>query len=73
MRELEPGEMVIIDETGWRSVRPFDESVVQPRLCLFEFVYFARPDARFQHVSTKKLLDKAKLPKKRKLKARASP
>jgi amidophosphoribosyltransferase len=46
VRELEPGEMVVIDETGWRSVRPFDAATVEPRLCLFEFVYFARPDAR---------------------------
>ncbi len=46
VRELEPGEMVVIDETGWRSVRPFAEEAVDPRLCLFEFVYFARPDAR---------------------------
>ena len=46
VRELEPGEMVVIDETGWRSVRPFEQAAVDPRLCLFEFVYFARPDAR---------------------------
>jgi amidophosphoribosyltransferase len=46
VRELEPGEMVVIDETGWRSVRPFGEAAVEPKLCLFEFVYFARPDAR---------------------------
>ena len=43
IRELDPGEMVIIDEDGPRSVRPFDE--VDPKLCLFEFVYFARPDS----------------------------
>jgi amidophosphoribosyltransferase len=46
VRELEPGEMVVIDETGWRSVRPFEATTVEPKLCLFEFVYFARPDAR---------------------------
>lgn len=43
IRELDPGEMVIIDEDGPRSVRPFEE--VDPKLCLFEFVYFARPDS----------------------------
>ncbi len=43
IRELDPGEMVIIDENGPRSSRPFDE--VDPKLCLFEFVYFARPDS----------------------------
>jgi amidophosphoribosyltransferase len=44
VREVEPGEMIIIDATGWRSVRPFDASVVDPTLCIFEFVYFSRPD-----------------------------
>jgi amidophosphoribosyltransferase len=45
VRELEPGEMVIIDENGPRSLRPFDPESVEPRLCIFEFVYFARPDS----------------------------
>ena len=46
VRELEPGEMVIIDATGYRSVRPFDAERIDPKLCLFEFVYFARPDSQ---------------------------
>ncbi len=46
VRELEPGEMVVIDATGVRSLRPFDDGRIDPKLCLFEFVYFARPDAR---------------------------
>jgi amidophosphoribosyltransferase len=46
VRELEPGEMVIIDATGYRSVRPAPAERVAPTLCLFEFVYFARPDSR---------------------------
>ena len=45
VRELDPGEVVIIDDTGWRSLRPFDDDAIDPKLCLFEFVYFARPDA----------------------------
>jgi amidophosphoribosyltransferase len=45
-RELEPGEMVVIDATGPRSLRPFPAERVESRLCLFEFVYFARPDSR---------------------------
>jgi amidophosphoribosyltransferase len=44
VREVEPGEMVIIDASGYRSVRVFTEDQVDPKLCLFEFVYFARPD-----------------------------
>lgn len=45
VRELDPGEMVIIDRDGVRSERPFPEERVDPKLCLFEFVYFARPDS----------------------------
>jgi amidophosphoribosyltransferase len=46
VRELDPGEMVVVDASGVRSLRPFDEVEVDPRLCLFEFVYFARPDSQ---------------------------
>lgn len=46
VRELDPGEMIVIDATGCRSLKPFDDSVIDPKLCLFEFVYFARPDTR---------------------------
>ncbi|MBN2623227.1 MAG: amidophosphoribosyltransferase [Acidimicrobiales bacterium] len=46
VRELEPGEMVVIDDGGVRSLHPFAAEVVDPHLCLFEFVYFARPDSR---------------------------
>ncbi|MCO5319300.1 MAG: amidophosphoribosyltransferase [Microthrixaceae bacterium] len=45
VREIEPGEMVVIDGAGVRSSRPFADDRVDPRLCLFEFVYFARPDS----------------------------
>jgi amidophosphoribosyltransferase len=43
VRDIEPGEMVIIDATGVRSERPFGP---QPgHRCVFEWVYFARPDS----------------------------
>ncbi|HKH05502.1 MAG TPA: amidophosphoribosyltransferase, partial [Acidimicrobiales bacterium] len=45
VRELEPGEMVVIDADGPRSLFPFAPDEIEPALCLFEFVYFARPDA----------------------------
>jgi amidophosphoribosyltransferase len=44
VREVAAGEMVVVDATGVHSYYPFDE--VQPGLCLFEFVYFARPDSQ---------------------------
>ncbi|GAC1321762.1 MAG: amidophosphoribosyltransferase [Acidimicrobiales bacterium] len=46
VRELDPGEMVVIDPAGCRSLRPFGPDRVEPKLCVFEFVYFARPDSR---------------------------
>jgi amidophosphoribosyltransferase len=44
VRDIEPGEMVIIDGTGMRSLRPLPKA--PPRMCLFEYVYFARPDSK---------------------------
>ena len=46
VRELEPGELVVIDEHGVRSRQLFEEEQLDPHLCIFEFVYFARPDSR---------------------------
>ncbi|MEJ1990846.1 MAG: amidophosphoribosyltransferase [Maritimibacter sp.] len=43
VREIEPGEMVVITEEGVESRRPFRNS--QPRFCIFEHVYFSRPDS----------------------------
>jgi amidophosphoribosyltransferase len=42
VREIEPGEMVILEDDRLESIRPFPR---QPRrACIFEHVYFARPD-----------------------------
>jgi amidophosphoribosyltransferase len=46
IRDVAPGDMVSIDATGVRTVRPFADERVDPRLCLMEFVYFHRPDGR---------------------------
>ena len=46
VREIDPGEMVVIDGAEVRSVTPFASERLNPTLCLFEFVYFARPDSR---------------------------
>jgi amidophosphoribosyltransferase len=46
IREIEPGEVVIIDDNGLQSYRPFDAAgVPKSRFCVFEHVYFARPDS----------------------------
>ena len=43
VREIEPGEMVVLGPGGATSYRPFPK--VQPAQCIFEYVYFARPDS----------------------------
>jgi amidophosphoribosyltransferase len=43
IRDVEPGEMVVIDENGVRSFFPFTEA--EKRFCIFEYIYFARPDS----------------------------
>jgi amidophosphoribosyltransferase len=43
VREVEPGELVVVDREGLRSFRPFPPEPV--RQCIFEQVYFARPDS----------------------------
>ncbi|MDO8446772.1 MAG: amidophosphoribosyltransferase [Deltaproteobacteria bacterium] len=43
VRDIEPGEILVIDEKGLHSYKPFPE--VKPSPCIFEFIYFARPDS----------------------------
>ena len=43
VREVAPGEMVVIDENGLDSLRPFEDA--PSRFCIFEHVYFSRPDS----------------------------
>lgn len=43
VRDVEPGEIVLITEKGLESLKPFPEMKARP--CLFEHVYFSRPDS----------------------------
>jgi amidophosphoribosyltransferase len=43
IRDVEPGEMVVVDRTGLHSFHPFPAET--PSQCIFEHVYFARPDS----------------------------
>ena len=43
VREIEPGEIILINEEGIKSFKPFSQK--QPHQCIFEFIYFARPDS----------------------------
>jgi amidophosphoribosyltransferase len=44
VRDVEPGEIVIIDENGLRSIQAFPDQK-ERAFCIFEYVYFARPDS----------------------------
>jgi amidophosphoribosyltransferase len=44
LRDVQPGEIVIIDRNGLHSIQAFPEHLRQA-FCMFEFVYFARPDS----------------------------
>ena len=44
LRDVEPGEVVVIDDEGLKSYRAEE---ARRALCVFEYVYFARPDSRF--------------------------
>lgn len=43
VRDVEPGEMVVVDQTGMSSLKPFNPA--PSAMCVFEFVYFSRPDS----------------------------
>jgi amidophosphoribosyltransferase len=43
VRDVEPGELIILDSAGVHSLRPFTHAA--QRFCIFEFIYFARPDS----------------------------
>ena len=43
VRDVEPGEIVVINDAGLRSIKPFKPT--RERFCVFEYIYFARPDS----------------------------
>ena len=43
VRDVEPGEIVVINDQGVHSIKPF--GATQGRFCVFEYIYFARPDS----------------------------
>ncbi len=43
IREVENGEIVVIENDVMRSIKPFPKQKVRP--CIFEYIYFARPDS----------------------------
>tara|TARA_Y100000590_G_scaffold378285_1_gene445119 strand:- start:4959 stop:6392 length:1434 start_codon:yes stop_codon:yes gene_type:complete len=49
VREVENGEIVTIDENGLKSIKPF--SKMKERPCIFEYIYFSRPDSIIKNKS----------------------
>ena len=49
IREVENGEVVVITESGLESIKPFPKIKVRP--CIFEYIYFSRPDSIINNVS----------------------
>ena len=49
IRDVENGEVVIITENGIESIKPFPK--IKPRPCIFEYIYFSRPDSLINNVS----------------------
>lgn len=45
MRDVEPGEMVVFDGDGMHSIKNCVKANAKSRFCVFEYVYFARPDS----------------------------
>ena len=49
VRDVEPGEVVVINDDGITSLRPFRDT--PSRFCIFEYVYFSRPDSHVEGLS----------------------
>jgi len=49
IREIENGEIVIINENGLESIKPFPK--IKERPCIFEYIYFSRPDSIIKNTS----------------------
>ncbi|HEY8172295.1 MAG TPA: amidophosphoribosyltransferase [Dehalococcoidia bacterium] len=45
IREVEPGEVIYIDAEGLQSFKPAEDMVQRTAFCVFEYIYFARPDS----------------------------
>ncbi len=54
VRDVEPGELVIIDDNGLRSIPAFPDHE-ERALCIFEYVYFSRPDSNIRNQNVYKV------------------
>ncbi len=58
IRDVEPGEIVIFDREGIRTIKDHCNKM-QEKLCIFEYIYFARPDSIIEGVSVHEARKKA--------------
>ncbi len=49
VRDIEAGELVVISDKGVHSIKPFQRQ--KSRFCVFEYIYFARPDSSAEGIS----------------------
>lgn len=49
VRDVQPGEIVVLDKSGVHSLKPFPPA--RRRFCIFEYIYFARPDSKVEGLS----------------------
>lgn len=56
IREIEPGEAIVIDNNGPRTI--YKQKIEKKASCIFEYVYLARPDSNFNGVSIGKAREK---------------
>jgi amidophosphoribosyltransferase len=49
IRDVEPGEIIVIDADGLRSIK--DNCTGKRNICIFEYIYFARPDSTLDGIS----------------------
>ena len=51
VRDIDPGEIVVVTKSGVRSIRTHVREESRGNMCVFEFIYFARPDSVIEGVS----------------------
>ena len=51
LRDVEPGEAVFIDKNGKFTFTTMCRRLPQKRPCIFEYVYFSRPDSKIDEIS----------------------
>ncbi|MFZ5352511.1 MAG: amidophosphoribosyltransferase [Bacillota bacterium] len=57
VRDVEPGEIIIIDDSGMKNIKAAES--IEKRTCIFEYIYFARPDSIMDGISIYRVRENA--------------